>query len=157
LFYRIEPTETQDLFGVMDGYDADLGHIAEMIIDPATGEIDDALRDRLAGFEPDVLVLCRAELDAKWRGFGLGAVLAGQAIKQLGHGCLAVVLQPASVLSETERERRPGNAPRKRSRRPGRGSGSHAPATISWCSTWLQQRSAKPLLAKAPSSSCRCR
>jgi hypothetical protein len=104
LFYRIEPVETSDLFGVMDGYDSDLGHIAEMVIDPATGEIDDALRDHMVGFEPDVLVLCRAELEENWRGFGLGAVLAGQAIKQLGHGCLGVVLQPASLLPKPEQD-----------------------------------------------------
>lgn len=104
VFYRIEPVETQDLFGVMDGWDADLGHIAEMVIDPGTGEIDDALRDHMAGFESDLLVLCSAELEESWRGFGLGVVLASQAIKQLGHGCLAVVLQPASVLPETEQD-----------------------------------------------------
>jgi GNAT superfamily N-acetyltransferase len=101
VFYRVEPTETRDLFGVMDGYDADLGHIAEMIIDTQTGDIDDDLRDNVAGFESDILVLCRAELEKDWRGFGLGAVLAARAIKQLGHGCIAVVLQPASILPET--------------------------------------------------------
>lgn len=100
-FYRIEPFETRDMFGVMDGYDADLGHIADVILDPSTGEIADALRDRMAGFTTDLLVLCRAELAEEWRGFGLGAVLAGQAIRQLGHGCLAVVLQPASILPTT--------------------------------------------------------
>lgn len=100
-FYRIEPTETRNLFGVMDGYDSDLGHIAEMVLDLEMGDIRDDLRDRMAGFEPDLLVLCRAQLEDGWRGFGLGAVLAGRAIKQLGHGCLSVALQPASILPET--------------------------------------------------------
>lgn len=104
VFYRIEPVETYDLFGVMDGWDADLGHIAEMVIDPGTGEIDDDLRDKMAGFESDLLVLCSAELEEHWRGFGIGPVLAGHAIKHLGHGCLGVVLQPASILPETEQD-----------------------------------------------------
>lgn len=103
-FYRVEPLETADLFGVMDGYDSDLGHIAEMIIDPETGEISDGLSDLLAGLESDMLVLCSAELEEQWRGFGIGAVLAGRAIKQLGHGCLGVVLQPASILPRTEND-----------------------------------------------------
>jgi hypothetical protein len=88
----------------MDGWDADLGHIAAMVIDPGTGEIDDALRDHMAGFESDVLVPCRAELEESRRGFGVGAILAGQAIKQLGHGCLGIVLQPASILREPEQD-----------------------------------------------------
>lgn len=104
VFYRIEPVETSDLFGVMDGHDADLGRIAEVIIDSSTGDINDALRDQMAGFESDMLVLCSAQLEESWRGFGLGAVLAGQAIRQLGHGCLGVVLQPASILPETRRD-----------------------------------------------------
>ena len=71
------------MFGVMDGYDADLGHIAQMILDPQSGEIRDDLRDQMVGFESDMLVLCRARLEDGWRGLGLGAVLAGRAIKQL--------------------------------------------------------------------------
>jgi hypothetical protein len=103
-FYRIEPLETEDLLGVMDGYDGDLGHIAEAIIDSETGEINDELRGSLAGLESDILVLYKAELEEQWRGFGIGAVLAGQAIKQFGHGCLGVVLQPASILPRTEND-----------------------------------------------------
>lgn len=104
MFYRVEPVETRDMFGVMDGYDADLGHIAQMILDPQSGEIRDDLRDQTAGFESDILVLCRAQLEDGWRGFGLGAVLAGRAIKQLGHGCLGVVLEPASILPESRQD-----------------------------------------------------
>jgi len=104
VFYRIEPVETRDMFGVMDGYDADLGHIAQMILDPQSGEIRDDLRDQMAGFESDMLVLCRAQLEDGWRGLGLGAVLAGRAIKQLGHGCLGVVLEPASILPESRQD-----------------------------------------------------
>jgi GNAT superfamily N-acetyltransferase len=102
VFYRIEPLDTDDLFGVMDGYDADLGHMAELLIDLETGELTDDLRDHLAGLDSDILAVCRAELEEDWRGFGLGAVLAGQAIRQLRHGCLCVALQPASLVPRSE-------------------------------------------------------
>ena len=65
----------------------------------------------MAGFESDLLVLCSAELEENWRGFGLGVVLAGQAIKPLGHGCLGDILQSASILPETDVSKALGGPP----------------------------------------------
>ncbi|MFJ6141113.1 hypothetical protein [Kitasatospora sp. NPDC092286] len=43
----------------------------------------------------DLLVLDRVYLDKQWRGFGLGPVVAAEAIRRLSPGCCAVATYPA--------------------------------------------------------------
>ncbi|MEU6926962.1 hypothetical protein [Streptomyces sp. NPDC046631] len=43
----------------------------------------------------DLLLLDRVSLDQAWRGFGLGPVLAAEAIRRLSGGCCAVAVYPA--------------------------------------------------------------
>jgi len=90
----INPYDTRDAFGVLDGYDGDLGLIAETVLDPATGRLNPDLAARLEPFGSHLMILNQVQLSPEWRGFGLGVVLAGLAIKRLSRGCQAAVCYP---------------------------------------------------------------
>ena len=87
----VDVHHTRDLFSLLDGEDADLGLIGEVICGAGTAGVDPAL-DRL--LEPGgsrILVLTGVRLANDWRGFGLGALLAGTAIAKLSGGARAAV------------------------------------------------------------------
>ncbi|MGI5405194.1 hypothetical protein ACQEV9_00210 [Streptomyces chartreusis] len=52
----------------------------------------------------DLLLLDRVRLDKDWRGFGLGPVLAAEAIRRLSGGCCAVAAYPAKGEYPEDRE-----------------------------------------------------
>jgi hypothetical protein len=52
----------------------------------------------------DLLLLDRVSLDRAWRGFGLGPVLAAEAIRRLSGGCCAVAVYPAMGEYPEDRE-----------------------------------------------------
>lgn len=94
--------EIRDPFGLLDGEDADLGLIAETILSGG-GELDAGLDGRLEPFGSRILILKPARLEPEWRGFSLGALLAGTAIRKLASGGRGAVCYPATV-SDTEEE-----------------------------------------------------
>ena len=107
--------DAADPFGLLDGEDADLGLIAEAIFDPATGRLHPDLDQRLQPLGSRILILNSARLTPSWRGFGLGALLTGTAIRKLSAGARAVICYPAplddatpdeAVDSPEDRERR---------------------------------------------------
>ena len=87
----IDLSQTTDPSGVLDGEDADLGRIAETIFDPATGQLDPVLDHQLQPHGSRILILASVRLTPRWRGFGLGVLLAGTAIKKLAGGARAAV------------------------------------------------------------------
>lgn len=93
----IDPYDTRDAFGVLDSYDGDLGLIAETVLDPATGRLNPDLTDRLEPHGSRLLILNQVQLRPEWRGFGIGVLLAGLAIKRLSGGCQAAVCYPAPL------------------------------------------------------------
>ncbi|WP_395297268.1 hypothetical protein ACF9IK_30410 [Kitasatospora hibisci] len=97
-FVRIDPYEMHDVFDLLDGFDGDLGVVASAIIDPATNDYRDEI-DNFAepGAGSATLILNTAVLEPEWRGFGLGVILAGRAIKRLGVGCRTAVCFPAPL------------------------------------------------------------
>lgn len=93
----IDVYQTHDPFGLLDGEDADLGAIAGTIIDARTGELDPDLDDLLEPMGDRILILSSVRLTPGWRGFGLGVLLAGTAIKKLSGGVRAAVCYPAPI------------------------------------------------------------
>lgn len=93
----IDPDETRDAFGVLDGESGDLGVIGGAILDLATGGLDPELDERLEPSGNRILILNRAQLAEEWQGFGIGVLLAGVAIKRLSAGCRAAVCYPAPI------------------------------------------------------------
>jgi len=90
--------ETGDPVTLLDGYDAKLSHIAPVVFSlEEPGELDPGLDDQLEVSGSQILILRNVKLVAPWRGFGLGALLAGTAIKRLSAGARAAVCYPAPI------------------------------------------------------------
>ena len=106
---------TRDPFGLLDGEDADLGLIAETIFSAGGGHLDPDLDGLLEPAGSRILILSSARLEPQWRGFGLGALLAGTAIRKLASGGRAAVCYPAPIgePDEDEPESEPGQAARE--------------------------------------------
>lgn len=93
-----------DAFGVLDGHDADLGYIGEVVLNPGSRGLDPALADRLECFGTRLLILNSVRLAPQWRGFGIGVLLAGLAMQRLSGGCMAAVCHPAPLADADEDE-----------------------------------------------------
>ena len=91
----VDVYQTRDPFGLLDGEDADLGAIAGTVFDARTGQLDPDLDDLLEPLGDRILILNSVQLIPEWRGFGLGILLAGTAIKKLSGGVRAAVCYPA--------------------------------------------------------------
>jgi GNAT superfamily N-acetyltransferase len=94
--------ETRDPFALLDGQDAELGHVAGTIFDAADGDLDPDLEEKLEPAGSRILILHSVILVPQWRGFGLGALLAGTAIRKLSGGARAAVCYPAPLSELTE-------------------------------------------------------
>jgi len=80
---------------MLDGENTLLGRIAEVLFDPATGRLDPVLDAQLEPLGSRLLILKTARLTSAWRGFGLGVLLAGTAIKKLSGSVRFAVCDPA--------------------------------------------------------------
>jgi hypothetical protein len=95
--------ETSDPFALLDGWDAELGHIASVIFNlEEPGELSPDLDSRLEVSGVQVLILHDVKLAAPWRGFGLGPLLAGTAIRRLSGGARVAVCYPAPIREPDE-------------------------------------------------------
>ena len=148
---------TRDPFGLLDGEDADLGAIAGTVFDARTGELDPDLDDLLEPLGDRILILNSVRLTPEWRGFGLGVLLAGTAIKKLSGGVRAAVCYPAPINEPADGE--PDSPPHvsrpsRHSAEPGPSSDSSTSGTASTSSTSASSLSMKASddCTNAPSS-----
>jgi hypothetical protein len=111
---RIDLDRTRDPFGLLDGEDADLGRIAEVLFDPATSRLDPILDSPLEPLGSHLLILKLVRLTPAWRRFGLGVLLAGTAIKKLAGGVRVVVCDPAPLPDADSKEELEGNPTSRR-------------------------------------------
>jgi hypothetical protein len=89
--------QTHDPFALLDGEDAELGRIAETLFDADDGQLDPDLDEQLEPAGERILILHSVRLAPRWRDFGLGALLAGTAIRKLSGGARAAVCYPAPL------------------------------------------------------------
>ncbi|QKW65490.1 hypothetical protein HUT15_35875 [Streptomyces sp. NA03103] len=101
-FARVEPFETDDLLGVLDGHSASLSAMARAVIDPATDDLRDDLDKFTEPIEPALLFLTRAQVQPFWQKHGLGPVLAARAIRTLRPGCRGIAYHPASFTASPD-------------------------------------------------------
>ncbi len=94
--------ETRDPFTLLDGEDAELGHIAGTLFDAGDGRLDPDLDEQLEPAGSRILIVHSVRLTPPWRGFGLGVLLAGTAIKKLSSGARAAVCYPAPLNELTD-------------------------------------------------------
>jgi hypothetical protein len=88
---------TADPFTVLDGEDADLGLFAEALFDPATGQLVPELDELIDSAGTRLLILDSVRLTPTWRGFSLGVLLAGTAIKKLSGGARLAACYPVPL------------------------------------------------------------
>jgi GNAT superfamily N-acetyltransferase len=98
----VDAYETRDPFGLLDGQDAELGHVAGTLFDAGDGRLDPDLDEQLEPIGSRILILHSVRLVPEWRGFGLGALLAGTAIRKLSGGARAAVCYPAPLNEPTQ-------------------------------------------------------
>ncbi len=78
-------------FSDAEGYDVGLSHLVLGVYDLGRGGYRQEFRDAVTDCDGDLLVLFDMRLDPAWRGFGLGPVLAAEAVWTLADGCSAVI------------------------------------------------------------------
>ena len=98
----VDAYETRDPFALLDGQDAELGHVAGTLFDAGDGRLDPDLDEQLEPLGSRILILHSVSLAPEWRGFGLGALLAGTAIMKLSGGARAAVCYPAPLNEQTD-------------------------------------------------------
>ena len=96
-FVRIRMFGPDHPFEAMDSYTGDVSRIGEVVLDVAAGQWDPAFEAALAHPVGDLLIMDRVILEPAWRGFGLGPILAGSAIRRLSQNCVAVACEPGSA------------------------------------------------------------
>ncbi|MGW2685718.1 hypothetical protein ACWC6I_21505 [Streptomyces sp. NPDC001414] len=93
-FYRVHLDRGRNAYWAMEEESEDLYETAQVLLDPATGSFTDEVSERLEYVGSALLVMDRVTLDSPWRGHGLAAVLACEAITRLMAGCRAVACSP---------------------------------------------------------------
>jgi GNAT superfamily N-acetyltransferase len=88
-----------------EAYDEALFNLVLGIYDLGNGGYRQAFCDTVVSCDGDLLVLSHVRLDEAWRGFGLGPILASQAIWALADGCSAVAVE--ATASETPKNQHP--------------------------------------------------
>ncbi len=96
-FVRVRMFGPDHPWEAMDSYTGDVSRIGEVVLDVADGRWEPAFETALAHPVGDLLVMDRVILEPPWRGLGLGAVLAGAAIRRLSQDCVAVACEPGSA------------------------------------------------------------
>ncbi|MEU1502905.1 hypothetical protein [Streptomyces sp. NPDC005732] len=96
-FVRVRMYGSDHPFEAMDSHTGDVARIGEVVLDVAAGEWSETFEAALEHPVGDLLIMDHVVLEPAWRGFGLGPVLAGSAIRRLSEGCVAVVCEPGSA------------------------------------------------------------
>jgi len=93
------------LWYALDAMEADLETVASTILDLGTGELVGALDELIEPADELVLILNSVVVEPDWRGFGLGALLAGVTLQTLGPGArlAAMYLAPLHAYPDGER------------------------------------------------------
>ncbi|MFD9817335.1 hypothetical protein [Streptomyces sp. NPDC059080] len=93
-FYRVHLDRGCNAYGAMEEESEDLYETAQVLLDPQTGSFTDEVSERLEYVGSALLVMDRVTLAPPWRGHGLAAVLACEAITRLMAGCRAIACSP---------------------------------------------------------------
>ena len=95
-------------FSDAEAYDTGLSNLVLGVYDLGRGGYRQEFRDAMTSSDGDLLVLHDLRLEPAWRGFGLGPVLAAEAVWTLADGCSAVLAAthitefPDGPMSEAE-------------------------------------------------------
>src|SRR5260221_9811081 len=90
----VDAYETSDPFALLDGQDAELGHVAGTLFDAGDGRLDPDLDEQLEPTGSRILILHSVRLVPQWRALGPGAALAGAGIRDVFRCRPGPLLQP---------------------------------------------------------------
>jgi hypothetical protein len=93
-FYRIHLDRGRNAYWAMEEESEELYETAQVLLDPLTGSFTSEAGELLEYVGSALLVMDRVTLDPQWRGRGLAAVLAIEAIHRLMPGCRAIACSP---------------------------------------------------------------
>ncbi|MGW4197117.1 hypothetical protein [Streptomyces sp. NPDC005004] len=94
VLYRVRLTQGMNAWAAMEEESEELFEIGDALLDQGTGYFTTEAEQRLEYVGTDLLVMERVTLAPAWRGFGLGPVLAAEAIDRLAPGVRAVACSP---------------------------------------------------------------
>ncbi|MFC8269497.1 hypothetical protein ACFUIZ_27835 [Streptomyces cinereoruber] len=104
-FYRVHLDRGMNTVRVMEEESEELDEIAQALLDPSTGGFTEDASSSLPYVGSSLLVMDKVTLDELWRGHGLGAILATEAIHRLMAGCLAIACSPGVTDLSSDRLR----------------------------------------------------
>ncbi|MFJ1652649.1 hypothetical protein ACIOC2_14780 [Streptomyces sp. NPDC088337] len=93
-FYRVHLDRGRNAYWAMGEESEELYETAQVLLDPETGSFTGEVSELLEYVGSALLVMDRVTLDPPWRGHGLAAVLACEAITRLMAGCRAIACSP---------------------------------------------------------------
>lgn len=85
----------QSLWDELDATEADVSTVASAVLDLRNGDLREEVIERTDGNGSSLLILNSVQLADRWRGFGVGALLAGEAILGLDGDAHVVATYPA--------------------------------------------------------------
>jgi hypothetical protein len=118
---------SQNPFWAMEEESQNLYEIAETVFNDERDGYTEEFEELTEVWGEDLLVLDKAELVEGWRGFGLGPMIAADALRRLAPGCRAVMVHPAPI-DATGMSGRGGSGRIRRRQPPPAGSGPTRPA-----------------------------
>ncbi|WP_331773326.1 hypothetical protein OG948_59085 (plasmid) [Embleya sp. NBC_00888] len=104
VFFRVRMDRGMNAWWAMEEESADLHRIGCVLLDEESGDFGERAAEYLEYMGVDLLVMDRVVLDERWRGFGLGPILAAEAIERLSPGTRAVACMPGISDREPDRE-----------------------------------------------------
>ncbi|MFD3997445.1 hypothetical protein [Streptomyces sp. NPDC058583] len=104
-FYRVQLDRGMNAVRAMEEESEELYETAQALLDPSTGSFTEDAGGWLPYVGSALLVMDRVTLDEQWRGHGLGAILATEAIHRLMAGCRAVACSPGVTDLSSDRLR----------------------------------------------------
>ncbi|MFK4222193.1 hypothetical protein [Streptomyces sp. NPDC019890] len=93
-FYRVHLDRGRNAYWAMEEESEELYETAQVLLDQGTGSFTSEVGELLEYVGSALLVMDRVTLDQQWRGHGLAAVLAIEAIHRLMAGCRAIACSP---------------------------------------------------------------
>ncbi|MGW6388900.1 hypothetical protein ACWFR1_00045 [Streptomyces sp. NPDC055103] len=104
-FYRVQLDRGMNAVRAMEEESEELYETAQALLDPSTGSFTEDASGWLPYVGSALLVMDGVTLDEQWRGHGLGAILATEAIHRLMAGCRAVACSPGVTDLSSDRLR----------------------------------------------------
>src|SRR5258708_3796994 len=98
----VDTYETHDPFALLDGQDAELGHVAGTLFDAGDGQLDPDLDEQLEPTGNRILILHSVRLVPEWRGGRAGALLARPPVQKPARRGPPALPHPAPLNELTE-------------------------------------------------------